>query len=86
MDELQRDNLESKYFEDKIKENQEKITGYLILLGMPSNFGRSLFGFDQVTFVTSQQHLQVLSVLEDGRGRKIIFVELNFLYSVLLYV
>ena len=29
---------------------------------------------------------KVLCVLEDGRGRKLIFVELNFLYFVLLYV
>ncbi|XP_037450460.1 uncharacterized protein LOC119320489 [Triticum dicoccoides] len=29
---------------------------------------------------------KVLCVLENGRGRKLIFVEINFLYSVLLYV
>ncbi|XP_020146939.1 uncharacterized protein [Aegilops tauschii subsp. strangulata] len=36
--------------------------------------------------MTLQPINSVLCVLEDGRGRKPIFVELNFLYSVLLYV
>ncbi|XP_040252999.1 uncharacterized protein [Aegilops tauschii subsp. strangulata] len=49
--ELQRDNLEWKNFEDKIIENLEKISDYLILVCMVGSFGRPLFGFDQLTFV-----------------------------------
>jgi len=41
---------------------------------------------DPFIFVVASLFSQVLCVLEDGRGRKPIFVELNFLYSVLLYV
>ena len=41
---------------------------------------------DPSIFVVASLFSQVLCVLEDGRGRKPIFVELNFLYSVLLYV
>mgnify|MGYP006933135233 FL=1 len=41
---------------------------------------------DPSIFVVASLFSQVLCVLEDGRGRKLIFVELNFLYSVLLYV
>ncbi|VAH75738.1 unnamed protein product [Triticum turgidum subsp. durum] len=51
MDELHQDNLERKNFEGKIKENQETITGYLILVGMLGSFGRPLFGSYQLTFV-----------------------------------
>ena len=41
---------------------------------------------DPSIFVVASLFSQVLCVLEDGRGRKLIFVELNFMYSVLLYV
>ena len=40
---------------------------------------------DPSIFVVASLLSQAVCVLEDGRGRKLIFVVLNFLYSVLLY-